>query len=88
MTTATPKKVSVIGSFNDWNEKATPIIRELHAPIIRNKRSIVIVSNHTQAGDLPEKEDDSCFEDVFLVRGDPASETVLKRAEAQPCRSQ
>ncbi len=64
----------------NWNEKATPIIGQLHARIIKSRRPIVVVSKHTEAGDLPEKDDDPAFEDVFLVRGDPANEIILKRA--------
>lgn len=64
----------------NWNPKAIPIIRELHASILKDRRPIVVVSEQTDAGDLPEKEDDPAFEDVFLVKGDPANEIVLKRA--------
>lgn len=64
----------------NWNEKARPIIRELHASIIKDKRLIVVVSQQAEAADLPEKDDDPTFEDVFLVRGDPANEIALKRA--------
>lgn len=64
----------------NWNPKAIPIIRELHASILKDRRPIVVVSEHTEAGDLPESEDDPAFEDVFLVKGDPANEIVLKRA--------
>lgn len=64
----------------NWNPKAVPIIRELHASILKDKRPIVVVSEHAEAGDLPEREDDPAFEDVFLVKGDPANEIVLRRA--------
>lgn len=64
----------------NWNEKAVPIIRELHAEIIKDKRAIVVVSEQADAAELPEQEDDAAFEDVFLVKGDPANEIALKRA--------
>ncbi len=64
----------------NWNDKAVPIIRELHAEIIKDKRPIVVVSEQSKAAELPEQEDDPTFEDVFLVKGDPANEIVLKRA--------
>ncbi len=67
----------------NWNSKAIPIIRELHEEIIKNKRSIVVVSEQADAAELPEQEDDPAFEDVFLVKGDPANEIVLKRACVQ-----
>ena len=64
----------------NWNSKAIPIIRELHAEIIKDKRPIVVVSEHADAAELPEQDDDPAFDDVFLVKGDPANEIVLKRA--------
>ena len=67
----------------NWNEKAIPIIRELHAAIIKDKRPIVVISKQIEAAELPEKEDDAAFEDVFLVRGDPTSEIVLRCAGAE-----
>jgi voltage-gated potassium channel len=67
----------------NWNDKAIPIIRELHAAILKDKRPIVVVSEQTDAGDLPDKEDDLAFEDVFLIKGDPANEIILKRAGVQ-----
>lgn len=71
----------------NWNPKAIPIIRELHAAILKDKRPIVVVSEQTGAGELPEKDDDPAFEDVFLVKGDPANEIVLKRAAVQDAYS-
>ena len=71
----------------NWNDKATPIIRELHAEIIKDRRPIVVISKQLEAAELPEKEDDRAFEDVFLVRGDPANEIVLKRAGVEDAYS-
>lgn len=64
----------------NWNGKAVPIIREMHAAILRDRRPIVIVSEADHAGELPEEVDDPAFHDVYLVKGDPANETILKRA--------
>ena len=64
----------------NWNAKAIPLIGELHARIIKDKRPIVVVSKQMDAGDLPESDDNAAFEDVFLVRGDPANEIILNRA--------
>jgi len=50
----------------NWNGKGLPIIKELHAPIVRQKRPIVIVSDR--------------LEDVYLIKGDPTQEHTLKRA--------
>lgn len=64
----------------NWNEKGLPIIKELHAPIVHQKRPIVIVSDHLEAVDLPDKEDIPELEDVYLIKGDPTQEHTLKRA--------
>lgn len=71
----------------NWNDKAVPIIRELHADIIKDRRAIVVVSEQADAAELPEQDDDPAFEDVFLVKGDPANEIVLKRACVQDAYS-
>ncbi len=64
----------------NWNEKGLSIIKELHAPIVRQKRPIVIVSERPQDVDLPDKEDLPELEDVYLIKGDPTQEHTLKRA--------
>ncbi len=64
----------------NWNDKGVPIIRELHAPIVQEKRPVVVVSRSGEAAELPEQDDAAEFKDVYLVKGDPASEIVLKRA--------
>ena len=64
----------------NWNDKGLPMIRELHASIVRQKRPIVIVSERLAEVDVPEKEDLPEFEDVYLIKGDPTQEHTLKRA--------
>ncbi len=64
----------------NWNDKGLPIIKELHASIVRQKRPIVIVSERLEDVNLPEKEDLAEFEDVYLIKGDPTQEHTLKRA--------
>lgn len=64
----------------NWNGKGVSIIKELHAPIVRQKRPIVILSERIEDVDLPDKEDLPEFEDVYLIKGDPTQEHTLKRA--------
>ena len=71
----------------NWNDKAVPIIVELHADIVRDKRPIVIVSASTDAADVPEEDDMPQFQDVYLIKGDPAKELMLKRANVHQAHS-
>ena len=64
----------------NWNDKAVPIIQELHADVVKNKYPIVVISENLEAAELPDEDDDPRFREVYLVKGDPASEIVLKRA--------
>ena len=67
----------------NWNDKGIPIIEELHADVVRQKHPIVIVSENVEASDLPENEDKPEYEGVYFIKGDPANETILKRASVQ-----
>ena len=67
----------------NWNDKGIPIIRELHAEIVKDRRPVVILSERADAGQLPEDGDLPEFQDVYLVKGDPASEVMLRRANVQ-----
>lgn len=71
----------------NWNDKGIPVIRELHADIVRDKRPIVVISDSPEAADLPEEDDMPEFEDVFLIKGDPANEVTLKRANVHSAYS-
>lgn len=64
----------------NWNEKAIPMIHELHAEAVKNKYPVVVVSDKVDAAALPEEDDDACFHEVYLVKGDPAQEVMLRRA--------
>jgi voltage-gated potassium channel len=67
----------------NWNDKGVPCIRELHAPIVTEKRPIVVISDSEEAATLPEHDEGDEFEDVYLVKGDPANEVILRRANVQ-----
>ena len=71
----------------NWNDKGIPIIRELHADVVKRKHPVVIVSDNVEASALPEHDDSPQFEDVYFVKGDPANETILKRANVQQAHS-
>ena len=71
----------------NWNDKGIPIIQELHADIVRDRRPVVVVSDQEGAAALPEEDEGQEFEDVYLVKGDPAKETILRRANAHRAHS-
>jgi voltage-gated potassium channel len=71
----------------NWNDKAVPIVRELHASIVKDRRPIVVVSEKDEAGSLPSEEDADEFEDVYLIKGDPADEIMLRRANVHLAHS-
>ncbi len=62
-----------------WNNKGEDIIRELHAPVVKVKRPAVIISEDIDNIHLS---DEPVFDDVHLIKGDPADEMVLRRAGA------
>lgn len=64
----------------NWNNKGLPLIKEVHAKIIKHKRPAVIVSEHGDTIQFPEHEDAPEFEDIYIINGDPANEIILKRA--------
>jgi voltage-gated potassium channel len=71
----------------NWNDKGVPIVRELHADAVGHRRSIVVVSDDPDAGELPDEEDLPQFRDVFLIKGDPTNEVTLKRAGVEYAHS-
>ena len=71
----------------NWNEKGVGIITELHAAIVHDRRPIVVVSDQADAADLPDEDDMPQFRDVYLVKGDPAKEVILRRAGAHQAYS-
>lgn len=64
----------------NWNTKGLPLIKEVHAKIVKHKRPIVIITDQEDAVDFPEHEDEPEFEDVYIIKGDPTNEIILKRA--------
>lgn len=64
----------------NWNNKGLPLIKEIHAKIIRHKRPAIIISENSDTIQFPEHEDEPEFEDIYVINGDPANEIILKRA--------
>lgn len=64
----------------NWSPRGLDWIREVHSPIVQTKRPVVIVHDEPADIDLPEGEDDPAFKDVYIVKGDPVNEVVLRRA--------
>ena len=49
--------------------------------IVADKRPVVIIHDNPDEVELPDKQDDPAFNDVYIVKGDPANEVILKRAK-------
>ena len=67
----------------NWNNKGLPFIREVHAKIVKNKRPVVVISEQEDSIELPEHEDSPELEDVYVIKGNPTNEIILKRANVQ-----
>lgn len=67
----------------NWNNKGDPLIKEVHAKIVKDKRPIVIISEQGESIQFPEHEDAPEYEDIYVINGDPANEIIQKRANIQ-----
>jgi voltage-gated potassium channel len=70
-----------------WSARALEWVREVHSDIVTDKRPVVIIHDNPDEVDLPDRHDDPAFSDVYIVRGDPANEVVLKRAKVPQAHS-
>lgn len=64
----------------NWAPRALEWIQEVHSKIIQEKRPIVIIHDNPEEIDLPDKQEDPAFNDVYIVKGDPTNEVILRRA--------
>ena len=64
----------------NWAPRALEWIREVHSKIITEPRPIVIIHDTPDEIDLPDKQDEPAFNDVYIVKGDPTNEIILHRA--------
>ena len=71
----------------NWSERGLSWIREVHSKIIQDKRPVVIIHDKPEMIDLPDKQDDLAFNDVYIVKGDPTSEVILRRARVSRAHS-
>ena len=70
-----------------WAPRGLEWIREVHSKIVADKRPIVIIHDNPDEVELPDKQDDPAFSDVYIVKGDPANEVVLRRAKVAQAHS-
>ncbi len=71
----------------NWSPRGLSWIREVHSKIIQDKRPVVIIHDETEKIDLPETQDDNAFQDVYVIKGDPTNEIILRRAQVQRAHS-
>jgi voltage-gated potassium channel len=71
----------------NWAPRGLEWIREIHSKIIAEPRPIVIIHDNPDEIDLPDKQDDPAFNDVYIVKGDPTNEVILHRATASKAYS-
>jgi voltage-gated potassium channel len=71
----------------NWSPRGLEWIREVHAKIIQDKRPVIIIHDAPDEIELPDTQDDPAFSDVFIVKGDPTSEVILRRAKVAKAHS-
>jgi voltage-gated potassium channel len=64
----------------NWAPRALEWIHEVHSKFIAEPRPVVIIHDNPDEIDLPDKQDDPTLKDVYIVKGDPTNEVVLRRA--------
>jgi voltage-gated potassium channel len=65
----------------NWSPRALDWIREVHSGIVNDKRPVVIIHDTPDEVVLPDKQDEAAFNDVYIVKGEPANEVILRRAK-------
>lgn len=71
----------------NWAPRGLEWIREVHSKIITDTRPIVIIHDNPDEIDLPDKQDEPAFNDVYIVKGDPTNEVILHRAKVSEAHS-
>ncbi|ODU02081.1 MAG: hypothetical protein ABS79_00875 [Planctomycetes bacterium SCN 63-9] len=71
----------------NWSPRGLEWIRQVHAKSIQNKRPVIIIHDEVGEIDLPDKMDEPTFNDVYIVKGDPTSEVILRRAKVPTAHS-
>ena len=71
----------------NWSPRALDWIREVHSGIVTDQRPVVIIHDTPDEVALPDKQDEAAFNDVYIVKGDPANEVILRRAKVAQAHS-
>lgn len=71
----------------NWSPRALEWVREVHSNIVKDKRPVVIIHDNPDEVELPDKLDEPSFNDVYIVKGDPANEVILRRAKVPTAHS-
>jgi voltage-gated potassium channel len=71
----------------NWSPRGVAWIHEVHAKSIHDRRPVVIIHDAADEIELPTNEEDVAFKDVYIVKGDPTNEVVLRRASVPTAHS-
>jgi len=71
----------------NWAPRGMSWIREVHGRTIKEKRPVVIIHDNPDEIVLPDTQEDPAFHDVYIVRGDPTNEIILRRARVPQAHS-
>jgi len=71
----------------NWSPRGLEWIREVHSKIVRERRAVVIIHDTPEQIELPDTQDDEAFTDVYIVKGDPVNEVILRRARVHLAHS-
>ncbi len=63
-----------------WAPRGLQLIREVHSRLAKSRRPIVIIDEHAGSIALPGVKGEGAFDDVYIVRGEPTNEVILRRA--------
>ena len=64
----------------NWEPRGLEWIRQVHSRIVDKWRPIVIIHDQPDEIELPDQADEPAFTDVYIVRGEPTNEVILRRA--------
>ena len=73
--------------FATRRREALEWVREVHSKIITDSTPIVIIHDNPDEIDLPDKQDEPAFNDVYIVKGDPTNEVILNLAKVSEAHS-
>jgi len=75
----------------NWNERAIRIVRELHHPVVSDRRVIVVLTDDDTLTVRRLKDRglgaEEVFEDLYITVGDPGAERALLNANAQDAKT-